>query len=101
MSHVRRWYAAGYRKETTMAKNAKPTAEQAYQGCQNDVGELLDLIGQEMKQHAEFAEKDALNWGHVGDVHHVRRCLIETLAQLAQQDEAFIEKHLEEMREDV
>ena len=25
MSHVRRWYAAGYRKEATMAKNAKKT----------------------------------------------------------------------------
>ena len=82
-----------------MAKNAKPTAAQAYQGCQNDVGALLDLIGQEMKQHAEFAEKDALNWGHVGDVLHVRRCLIETLAQLAQRDEAFIEKHLASMRD--
>ena len=28
----------------------------------------------------------------------MRKCLIETLAQLAQQDEAFIEKHLAEMR---
>ncbi|MGO8703769.1 MAG: hypothetical protein ACLQVA_08110 [Candidatus Brocadiia bacterium] len=82
-----------------MAKNTKPTAAQAYQGCQNDVGALLDLIGQEMKRHAEYAKTDGLHWGHVGDVLQVRKCLVEVLAQLAQQDEAFIENHLAEMRE--
>lgn len=77
----------------------RQTAAQAYQMHQNDVGALLDLIGQEMKHHAEYAKTDGLHWGHVGDVMHTRKCLIEVLAQLAQQDEAFIEKHLAEMRE--
>jgi hypothetical protein len=77
----------------------KQTAAQAYQIHENDIGALLDLIGQEVKHHAEYAKTDGLNWGHVGDVLHVRKCLVEVLAQLAQQDEAFIEKHLNEMRE--
>ena len=77
----------------------KQTAAQAYQMHENDIGALLDLIGQEAKHHAEYAKKEGLHWGHVGDVAHTRKCLVEVLAQLAQQDEAFIEKHLAEMRE--
>ena len=77
----------------------KETAAQAYQIHQNDIGALLDLIGQEAKHHAEYAKTDGLHWGHVGDLLHTRKCLVEALAQLAQQDEAFIEKHLAEMRE--
>ena len=62
------------------------------------MGALLDLIGQEMKRHAEYAKTDGLHWGHVG-VLQVRNCLVEVLAQLAQQDEAFVENRLAEMRE--
>ena len=82
-----------------MAKNAKQTANEAYQRNQNDIGALLDLIGQEAKRHGEYAKTEGIHWGHVGDVAHTRKCLLEVLAQLAQQDEAFIEKHLAEMRE--
>ena len=82
-----------------MAKNAKQTANEAYQRNQNDIGALLDLIGQEAKRHGEYAKTEGIHWGHVGDVAHARKCLLEVLAQLAQQDEAFIEKHLAEMRE--
>ena len=78
---------------------AKQTAAQAYQRHQNDIGALLDLVGQEMARHAEHAKADGLHWGHVGDVAHVRKCLVEVLAQLAQQDEAFIEQHLNDMRD--
>ena len=77
----------------------KQTAAQAYQIHQNDIGALLDLIAQEVKHHAEYAKTESLHWGHVGDLLHTRKCLVEVLAQLAQQDEAFIEKHLTEMRE--
>ena len=82
-----------------MAKKAKQTANEAYRMNENDIGALLDLIGQEVKHHAEHAKTEGLHWGHVGDLGHVRKCLVEVLAQLAQHDEAFIEKHLEEMRE--
>ena len=78
---------------------AKQTANEAYQRNQNDIGALLDLIGQEAKRHGEYAKTEGIHWGHVGDVAHTRKCLLEVLAQLAQQDEAFIEKHLAEMRE--
>jgi len=77
----------------------KQDVNAAYRERQNDIGALLDLVGQEVKQHARFAQESGLTWGHVGDLGHVRKCLIETLAQLAQQDEAFIEKHLAELRE--
>ena len=78
---------------------AKETVAQAYQRHQNDIGALLDLVGQEVARHAEYARAEGLNWGHAGDVAHVRKCLVEVLAQLAQQDEAFIEQHLKDMRD--
>ena len=78
----------------------KQTAAQAYEERQNDIGALLDLISQELRHHAEFAKTEGLHWGHTGDLGAVRKGLLEVLAQLAQQDEAFIEKHLAEMREE-
>ena len=77
----------------------KQTATEAYQRNRNDIGALLDLLSQEAKHHAEYAKKDGLHFGHVGDLAETRRKLIETLAFLAQQDEAFIEQHLAELRE--
>jgi len=76
----------------------KQTAAQAYADRQNDIGALLDLISQEVKHHAEFAKTSGLHWGHTGDLGAVRKGLLEVLAQLAQQDESFVEKHLDEMR---
>ena len=77
----------------------KRTAAEAYQTNQDDIGALLDLISQEVKHHAEHAKVDGLHWGHTGDLGAVRKGLMEVLAQLAQQDEAFIENHLAELRE--
>ena len=77
----------------------KETAAQAYQRNHDDIGALLDLISQEVKHHAEHARGEGLHWGHTGDLGAVRKGLMEVLAQLAQQDEAFIENHLAEMRE--
>ena len=76
----------------------KQAAQEAYQERQSDIGALLDLMGPEIKAHGEFGEKEGLDWGHVGDLGHVRKCLIETLTFLAQQDEEFIENHLAELR---
>jgi hypothetical protein len=95
MGDERRTRETNNAKEQTMAEQ---TANEAYQRHQDDIGALLDLIGQEARHHAEYARKDGLHWGHVGDVAHTRKCLVEVLAQLAQQDEAFIEKHLAELR---
>ena len=78
---------------------ATQTANEAYQRNQDDIGALLDLVAQETKRHEEYARKDGLHFGHVGDLAETRRKLIEALAFIAQQDEAFIEQHLAEMRE--
>jgi len=83
-----------------MKKTEKRTAAQAYEGNENDIGALLDLLSQEMTMAGEYAKKEGLHWAHVGTLTEVRRKLIETLAFLAQHDEAFIEKHLDEMREE-
>ena len=77
----------------------KQTPGQAHAQHCTDIGALLDLIGQEVTHHAEFARGEGLHWGHVGSVAHVREGLIEALAFLAQQDEDDIEKHLTELRE--
>ena len=76
----------------------KTTAKQAYEERKNEIGALLDAISQETKMHAEYAEKDGLNWGHAGDLAHVRQNLIETLAFLSQRDEADIQHFLNEMK---
>jgi len=77
----------------------KQTPGQAHAQHCTDIGALLDLIGQEVNHHAEYARDEGLNWGHVGDVAALRRALIEALAQLSQQGEAFIEQHLAELSE--
>jgi len=77
----------------------KQTAAQAYEERQNDVGALLDTLAQQMRMHADYAKADGMDWAKVGDLTEVRRQLIQTLAFLAQQDETFIENHLQEMRE--
>ncbi len=77
----------------------KETAAQAYQRNQEDVGSVIDLLEQELKMAAEYAKKDGVDWSKVGSLAEVRSKLIETLAFLAQQDTAFIEGHLQEMRE--
>lgn len=78
----------------------KQTAAQAYEERQNDIGALLDTLAQQMRMHADSAKADGMDWAKTGDLTEVRRQLIQTLAFLAQQDEAFIEQHLRDMRED-
>ena len=78
---------------------AKQTANEAYQRHQDDVGALLDLLGEEVGRAAECAKQDGIDWAKVGDLAHLRKGLLIALAQFAQQDEAFIVKHLDEMRE--
>jgi len=78
---------------------AKQTANEAYQRHQDDVGALLDLLGEEARRAAEHAQQDGIDWAKTGDLAHLRKGLLIALAQFAQQDEAFIVKHLDEMRE--
>lgn len=77
----------------------KETAAQAYQRNMDDIGALLDLFGQQCRMHEDYVKKEGIHFGHVGDASHLRKGLLIALAQFAQQDEAFIVKHLDEMRE--
>ncbi len=93
---------------TTRNRTAKQTAAEAYAARKADIASLLDLIQQEVEVHAEEAAKDPTNWGHAGDLGHIRQNLVETLQflmleRLGNSEEKaarFIEKHLEEMREE-
>ena len=76
----------------------KETAAQAYQRNQDDIGALLDALAQEVRMAADYARKDGMDWAKVGTLAEVRRQLVETLAFVSQQDEAFIEKRLTSAR---
>ena len=76
----------------------KETAAQAYQRNQDDIGSLLDALAQEVRMAADYAAKDGVDWAKVGSLAEVRRQMVQTLAFLAQQDEAFIEKLLADGR---
>jgi hypothetical protein len=77
----------------------KETAAQAYQRNQEDLGALLDALAQEVRMAADYAAKDGMDWSKVGSLAEIRSKLVETLAFLAQQDEAFIEKRLADARQ--
>ena len=74
------------------------TPKEAYLEGLTDVGRLLDMLREETWRHAEYATKETVNWGHAAELASVRRRLIEALAQLAQQDGAFIEERLAGLR---
>jgi hypothetical protein len=73
---------------------AKQTANEAYGMRRREVEVLLQFFAIELDHHAEYAKVNGPRWTHVGDVLTARKSIIEALAQLAQQDEAFIEKRL-------
>ena len=89
-----------------IGKQLKQSAAERYADQQADIGALLDLVGEEMRVHAERAAKDPGNWGYAGDAGHIRESLKGVLASLLigryewSETEAsrFIEDHLEEMR---
>jgi hypothetical protein len=82
------------------------TAAERYADHQKDIGALLDLIGEELRAHAEAAAKKPQDWGCVGDIGRVRESLKEILQSFLigryewSETEAsrFIEDHLEKMR---
>lgn len=89
-----------------MKKQIRQTAAERYADHQTDIGVLLDLIGEELKVHAEAAAKEPKNWGFAGDLADTRGKLKQILEgfllerYLWRETEAarFIEDHLEEMR---
>jgi hypothetical protein len=72
-------------------------ARELYQSRRRDITALLDLIGQEVAHHAQYAEKEGLHYGHTGDLQPVRERLVEALAQIAQRSEADVEAMLDDV----
>jgi len=89
-------------------RRVKQTAAERYADHRNDIGIMLDLVGEELRVHAERASKDPKDWGYAGDLGHIRESLKRILESLligryewsAGEASRFIEDHLEEMRED-
>jgi len=84
----------------------RENAAQHYARAQQDVGALLDLVGEEVRVHAQRAAELPKDWGFAGDLGRVRQGLKDLLAGLLvgrydwSETEAarFIDDHLEEMR---
>ena len=70
--------------------------EAVYARRRRDVVRLLDWLTAEVRKHEEYARMEGVDFGHAGDLGHVRERLIETLAFLAQREEADIEGALAE-----
>jgi len=87
-------------------RQLKQTAAERYADHQRDIGALLDLVGEELRVHAETAAKKPKDWGYAGDLGRVREALKDILQSFLigrygwSETEAsrFIEDHLEEMR---
>ncbi len=81
------------------------TAAERYAAHQQDIGALLDLIGEELRAHAEAAATKPSDWSAVGDLSHIRDALKDILVFVHRHDwsevetSSFIEDHLEAMRE--
>ena len=90
-----------------MKRQLKQTAAERYAENQKDIAVLTDLIGEELRVHAEQAAKEPKDWGYAGDAGRVRESLKGILESLLigrhewSETEAsrFIEDHLENMRE--
>ncbi len=89
-----------------VGRQLKQSAAERYADLRGDIGALLDLIGEEVRVHAERAARAPKNWGYAGDAGHIRESLKGILSSLligryewSETDAArFIEDHLEEMR---
>ncbi len=70
------------------------SAETIYRSRRKDVEALLSWLGLEVEQHAAFAKKEGVDYGHAGDLGELRRQLVQALSFLAQRDEEDIESAL-------
>ena len=78
----------------------RPTAGEVHQQHVSAIERLLGILGEEVRRHAEFAEAEGVDWGHVGDLSHVRQGLVGLLVQLAQRDQATIEREVAERHDE-
>ncbi len=81
---------------TTPTDPRRASAHKTYVSMKRDVAALLDWLELEIQEHAAYAETEGVDYGHGGDLGHVREKLIETLSFLAQRDEKDIEEALDD-----
>ena len=74
----------------------KQTAAEAYEARRRDVDKLADMLKEEVAHHAEFAQKDGVNWAHAGDLSYVQGLLVDALSFLAQQEPGDVVRRLQE-----
>ena len=87
-------------------RQLKQTAAERYAENQKDIAVLTDLIGEELRVHAERAAEDPTDWGWPGELGRVRENMKGILESLLigryewSETEAsrFIEDHLVDMR---
>ncbi len=69
-------------------------AHKLYLSRYRDVLALLTVLRTEAEKHAEFAEREGVDYGYAGDMGEVRARLVDVLAFLAERDAADIERAL-------
>ena len=89
-----------------MQRQLRQTAAERYADHRKDIGALLDLVGEELRVHAERAEGEPGDWSYPGTLGHIREGLKGILRSLLigrhgwteTETSRFIEDHLEEIR---
>ena len=89
-------------------RQLQQTAAERYADHQKDIVVLLDMIQEELRVHATRATEDPMDWGHAADLGRVRDGLKSILKSLiiGRNDwsegeiSAFVENHLEAMRDE-
>jgi len=59
--------------------------KQLYMSRKHDIAALLGWL--ELDEHAAYAEKEGIDYGHCGDLEHLRDLLIKALAFLSEMGE--------------
>ena len=78
---------------TTTENKKEPTATETYEIAKNDIANLMGFITSEMTK-----PQDKITWGAVGNLHHVRRNLVETVAFLSNLEETDVEAAIKNLR---
>jgi hypothetical protein len=74
------------------------SAAATYAARSGDIARLLDLLHAGLSKHAESAKARPADWGHAGDLGHVRGDLINLVAFLNGTDSKQVERLLAQPR---
>ena len=74
----------------------QPTAQVTYDQRRSDIARVLDWLDLELDRHGTEAKATPKDWGHAGDLGHIREKLIEALAFISNSEPKQIEELLAE-----